>query len=422
MKKAVAFVFISFFLSGCLNSKVNIKETNEEAVNIKSESVPLYDDIYNLYIKNENYILSMYEPKEGHYIGAYILTDKNADKNIENFEKLSEKEHLNYIYHMVLGEPFPINWVLECISFSKMPYIVIEAPNLYSPFQYEFLESTAKEFGKFNIPVFVQFYPNPQQNNFDSEKYKDFFIKAREEFKKYAPNVAFIWSVDLDGVYDNEFYYPGNEYTDWVGLNIYIPIDSSGKMKSIKNEIDYFYYMYQKDKPIMISQLGISHFTTRGHKYYTYEATNEIKKLYSLILEQYPRIKAVNYMSFNNFDISPQSSISDNFSITDNKTVLSAYKEAVKNENYIGNLYVPQLNEKSNEIIKSPFCAYKINEEFYISENTILYDLNLDIDNNEFYNKKLTLGNSIFYNLQDIEKKFSLKFDINENKKEIIIY
>lgn len=418
-------VFVStILLSSCTKSDISVDATNinKQTINMKNDDSIEYDDIYSLYVQNDDYILSLYEPQEGCYLGAYILSDKESKIGIEEFEDIVNKQHCNYIYNMKLGERFPLNWVLECFSMMKTPYIIIEPPDEYNPFKYDELEKLSKDFGEFFVPIFVQFYPNPQNKNYEPLEYIKFYSYARELFKKNASNVSFVWSVDIDGVYDSNFYYPGNDNTDWVGVNIYEPIDieSNGYSQSIKNNLDYFYYTYQKSKPIMISQLAISHFTSNGHKYYTDIASSELKNIYYDIIYKYPRIKAVNYMNLNNFDTSPKSAIKDNFSITDEENVLNAYRESISHKGYISELLVANSGENNKEFFKSPFVVYKVKNDLFIPEKTLIYDIkieNIDL----LKNLNVLIGEDNCYNINDIKVNYKLNFEIDNNNKIITV-
>lgn len=417
------FIFIIFMLVGCNSENKSVKsEESEGIVDAVVKNMPVYNDIYSIYIEDSYYNLSLYEPREKCYLGAYILSDKVVNFNIGEFEARTGKKHSNYVYHMKLGEPFPLKWVLECYSLMKTPYIIMEASDSYNPFKYELLEETAESFGEFYIPMFIEFYPNPQNNNYDKEEYKLFFKKAYDTFKQKASNAAFVWSVDVNGVYDSNFYYPGNESTDWVGINIYKTFDENGEMINIDKNIDYFYYLYQKDKPIMISQLAISHFSSKGHKYFNDKAAEEIENLYLKTLNNYPRIKSINYMDINNMEFSPKNSVNDNFSITDDEKILNAYKNSISNDKFISELSIIDSGEKNKELFKSPFEAYNVENQIYISKNTIIYDLNYkDISNLDENIESIIIENEYYYNLNQLSNKLKFKVDLNKKEKKAIL-
>jgi len=320
------------------------------------------DCIYNIYIEKD-YKAAKYET-DNCYLGAYILSDKNVNFSIKDFENLVEKKHTSYIYHINTADEFPLNWVLECLINKATPCFVVTPENINNPFNTNTAEF-AKKFSILKIPMFVQFYPNPNVESYDAQEYKEFFIKARNDFNIYAPNAAFVWSVSSSDMFTSNEFYPGNDYVDWVGINIYEDIQNQ-KLNSISNEVDYFCYMYQEYKPIMISQFGVSHYTSDGHKYFINQALEELTKMYSVIIPNQSRIKAIYYMDFNNVMLSPKNTKCDNFSITDDKKITQKYKDLISSGNYIS-----ELENKNMEkaLIKYPFTAYKLNNDLYISKD-----------------------------------------------------
>lgn len=416
MKKILLCLCFIIVLTGCSAEQGNVNNNDlNKSVGVVSET-DSFDDVYSLYIKKNSYVSALYEPENGCYLGAYILSDKNVDFNIKNFEALTDKEHCNYIFHLKLGQELPIMWLMECISEQKTPCIIIEEQDSYSSFDLEFLEKTALSFGKYKIPMFVVFYPEPQKNNYNSEDYKKFFVQARNAFKKYSPSTAFVWSVDLDDVYDSSFFYPGNEYTDWVGFSTYLYSDEQEKYNDILNSLDYFYYNYQEDKPIMITEFAVSHYSSGEDKYYIDEASEELKYFYNLILKNYPRIKAVNYMDFNNFDIAPKNALKEDFTITDSAKILKNYKAAVNNNLFLSSLENNSSSD-SNKMILSPFNVYKFGNEFYITENTMKYNLNVTTGYDKFNIIKVICGETC-YPLSEVKQNFGIDFyDDAKNKK-----
>lgn len=375
---------------------------------------------YDVYVEDSSYTLSLYEPKDGCYLGAYILSNKKINFDINTFEDLTKKEHSSFMYNMKLNDPFPLQWVLECYSLMKTPHIVIEPPSEDYPFQYELLESAAKQFGELYIPIFLQFYPNPHK--YDKDEYIRFFREARTIFERNASNVAFVWSIDDSGITDSFLYYPSDEYVDWIGINIYKTIDTE---KDIEAVLDYFYYTYQKSKPLMISQLGISHFTSSGHKYYTNEAAAEIENIYSLAASKYPRIKAINYMDFNNLEVSPEAEVRDNFSITDEELILAAYIKTIKNQAFLSRLSIMDSGDTYPQLMRSPFPAFKKDGKVYISEKTLLYDLGLDesvipldeaedVDGDNYICENILNEQGISVSIDEVSKKISLYFPFFE--------
>lgn len=376
---------------------------------------------YRLYMYETDYQLGLYEPQQGCYAGAYVLSNRSLQFDIKQFEEMTQKSHGIYIYNMKLGEVFPLQWVLECISQKKTPHIIVHPPSTDMPYQEFLLERAAREFGQFYVPIFVQFYPNPHQSFKNPEDYKSFFQKARETFRKYASNAAFVWSVDSDSVYDNKVYYPGDEAVDWVGLNIYEPIYINGlkNEQDVRKPIDFFYHQYQRRKPIMISQLGISHYSKKDHGYYIEEAAEKLNEIYEKLRTDYPRIKAVHYMDFNNIAVAPGEMGSDNFSITEDATLLSTYRSQIGDEHFLDILEVRESGSPNEERFISAFPVYSSSYTFYIDEKVLTYEWGVGAP--EKVIESLTADSGIYYPLEETAEYYGYIVEIDESNQRILL-
>lgn len=358
----------------------------------------------NLYIVQNNYKLSMYEPDDGCYIGAYVLGNRALDYNMKEFEEVTGRRHSIYIYNLVLGNPFPTNWILECIANMKTPLVVIH-PKEGMTLNENFLYDTAESFSQLSVPMFVEFYPNPEKYDILPDEYKQFYKKAEQIFNKYSSNTAFIWSVNINNVYSSNVYYPGDDVVDWIGLSIYEPIyrNDVKAENDIWSKLDFFYNTYQYSKPIMITQFAVSHYSDTDHSYYINEAKNRLSTFYDTIKNYYPRIKSINYMDFKD---------SENYKVTDNNSLTDLYKSTLDDEYFKYNveLVTPQYGK---EIFKSAFYLCSDGENVYISDKALRYELGI---NPEQYEESILYNNIKYYPIDIIKKykNYSIKF---ENKK-----
>ncbi|NLK96661.1 glycosyl hydrolase [Defluviitalea saccharophila] len=414
-------IFVCLLLTSCnASEKSKAPIASEEEKEVSAAQAIIEKTEYKLY-RNISRPLSLYEPKEGCYLGAYILSNSDINFDIETFEKITETSHGIYLRNMKLGAIFPIDWVLECTSRMKTPYIILQPPSEDFPYQDYLLEETAKEFGYYFIPMFVQFYPNPHQYD-NPQAYKDFFIKARNIFKEYAPNVAFIWSVNLENCEDSLIYYPGDEAVDWVGIDVYDLIYTNNEKndQNLFEDIDFVYYSFQGKKPMMISQLGISHYSNKDHGYYIDEAANKISAFYNTIRNQYPQIKGINYMDFNNIEAAPNDMGQDNFKITSQEQLTEAYKNALKYTYFIDSLDIQSSSSVEEQWIVSFYPIYKQNDKIYVSEKVIKYEWeDLGIMNQE--EKPIWVNDDAYYSLENIIQNSSLNMQIDFESNKIKI-
>ena len=387
----IAVIFIAL-ITGCSGTVSPAPSENEpESIAV---SLQLSPESYDLYYQDDDYKLSLYEPPEGSYLGAYVLSNKKINFDMEEFDRLTEKEHALYMYNMKLGDPFPVSWILSCISLMKTPYIVLTPPNKYHPYDEALLEQTAKEFGQFFVPMLVDFYPLSKDNEYEPEAYKDFYRKARKAFEEHASNAAFVWSASQEELRGAESFYPGDPYTDWIGLSLYMALNQEGGYNGdVFGALDYWYYSFQSSKPLIVTQLAVSHFSSENHTYRISPAADEISRIYNKISLDYPRIKGIIYMDFNGIDLSADNK-GDNFTVSDEGSVRDAYRVAISKRHFLSSLDMSSMGDISSQLIKSPFPAIKWDNTFYISENTLKYDLRLtdlskyttaDIDGKRYY-------------------------------------
>lgn len=406
------------FLAGCgrLTGLNVVEEPELLPVNqtaqtpIPSDDGGQYDKVYDLKIRTTDLKLSKYEPVTGCYAGAYILSDKIIGGNISNFEKQVGKEHAIYSYNMVAGAEFPEKWFLECVAEMKTPSITINPLNLYNPYNLELLTKTAKEVGAFNLPVFIQLYPYSKGMGYAADDYVKFYKQAKAVFKELAPNAALVWSVYFEDVYDCGAYYPGDDCVDWVGISIFLDVTGDGQYADAINYINYFYYNYQKLKPIMVSELAVSHFTTQSNAYYISQAADEINKLYGAIRKSYPRIKAVMYIDLNLVEPAKGKNLND-YSITNDDTLKHTYSAAVSGALFLSDLD-PVQDAYAKITIKSPFPAYYKGGEYYIAHKTLEHDLNLP-DLQLLSDKAVLIEGEKYYTMAAVNSYRSIDFFVD---------
>ncbi len=421
-KKIFLIILITNFtlLSSCSS---NSAVEQEEQENVETfNKVEDKKEIYSLYVETD-LKPSKYEPQKGAYLGAYVLANKQLDYKIENFESAVEKKHAIYLYNMKLDDEFPENWVLSCIKNKSAPLITIKPPNDYNPFDNIALTECAKNLGRYNVPIFVSLYPEPSKKDFNPKAYTDFFKQAHSTFERHAPNVALIFSISKNEMIDYKKYYPGDNYVDWLGLNIFEPVvkeEDSVYGTDIFEFIDYFYFTFQKSKPIMLTQFGVSYYSSEKKTYYPEQSVQEIARVYNKISTYYPRIKGIVYMDYNGVDIFDEGELADNYSITENKNILDQYKAVINSAVFLSELEVNELTDLK-EYIKSPFEAYYYKDKYYISEKSFQHDFGaLRVNGVNFEMKKF--DEEMFYDVDIIQNSGLKDFSVDKNNKKVFLY
>jgi hypothetical protein len=128
-----------------------------------------------------------------------------------------------------------------------------------------------------------------------------------------------------------EPYYPGDEYVDWVGVNIYSVHHHDGDPnrpggEDPRDELQYVYDLYAQRKPIQISEYGATHYCAACNKWVPSFAVLRAQELYTSLPLRFPRVKMVNWFSVNTIG---EGLAENNYSVTDDPTVLASYRELI---------------------------------------------------------------------------------------------
>lgn len=284
---------------------------------------------YPVFFESDPMQLAMFEPVLGTFIGMHSDALPNLDDRVIGpLESYLGVSHATFMEVMYLGDDFPFLWVLECIAGQKAPVIVIQPGPDSDPFGShweEILTETATQFAELPVPMFVVFYPVPANSGWDPAIYIAFFRYARALFADLAPHAAFIWAVDgeLENYMD---FFPGNLAADWVGISLFASSYNimAAPTLEIPDQFLSFYHSFQKEFPIMLN-VGLSHFSTKDHRYRISETAAALEQLYGLIQRDFPRIKMVNYMDLNQLDYNGQ-----DYRISVDTALRSAYRDSIQ--------------------------------------------------------------------------------------------
>src|SRR5699024_4131497 len=138
------------------------------------------------------------------------------------------------------------------------------------------------------------------------DKYIEKWKLVHDVMEKYAPKVMMLWTPFTTPQNSIMKYYPGDEYVDWVGVNVYNVVyhnnrlDQTAMHEDPLDLLDNVYDTFSARKPIQISEYGVTHYTITDDKYYVDFAIEKITRMYAGIYEKYPRIKSIFYFDVNN--------------------------------------------------------------------------------------------------------------------------
>lgn len=285
------------------------------------------------------------EPPVGCYIGAYIELDAVVKDDISAFETLTGKKHASYFRYVGYGRPFPFEWAHRLRAAGAVPHIAWE-PNegLDKVRDDEYLRGWAQAAAHFGGPIFLRY---ASEMNGDWETYSgdpDLYIEkwrlVRNVMRRYAPNVIMLWVPFATPKSTIPLYYPGDDYVDWVGVNIYSVVHYEGNInkRSVDNAVqhlEFIYNLYAERKPIAIGEYAATHWCAAIQQETVDFAVREMRRLYESIETRFPRVRMINWFSV---DTVGAGLANNNYSVTCNPRFLERYRQFVSDPYFIGRL------------------------------------------------------------------------------------
>ena len=365
-------------------------------------------------ISDINFCQAKYEPRYGAYPGAIVALDAGFNYSITTFEQKTNKKHSIYFSYTGWGQPFPNDWVNDYASKNNVVQIAFE-PNggLDEVIDCEYIREWARNARKSGAMIllrwasemngdWVAWYGNP-------DKYKAKFRLIHDIMAEEAPNVAMVWAPNDIPSETIPLYYPGDEYVDWVGVDfygVYFYENGTPERKDPRQKLKVVYDAYSNRKPIMICEWAATHYTERvtPPQDCTPYCIAQMDSLYLNIKTQFPKLKAFCWFSVNSVATNK-----NDFSLSDNQTVLNHYSQVVQDPYFLSVPYrnVPLvkigLTEDSvfynnfsipltvicDTIIDSIACY--VNNKYYSSSGSLSSALQIDISGlaDNFYTFKV---------------------------------
>ena len=280
------------------------------------------------------YYGAKFEPRGGAYLGMVGDTSRFGHFG----------SYLTYIESMDQGRPYGGN---VPNSVTMVGWTV----NSLDEVDYDKIRATLENLNSFGSPVFVRFANEMNVSSLgdDPDRYVSIFRNVANMIHEY-PNLAVVWSPNDMGALDRPFdyYYPGDEYVDWVGVSLYTRTYFAGNNKTTENDSIFFMtgpygfatntikpimqFMEKKgiNKPVMISEGGVAN----DNKYHdvTEDWTDlRMRNFLWYLVMKYPQIKMINYF---NTKINGESEI---YYMSDNQFAVDTFNEAYNYGPYIKN-------------------------------------------------------------------------------------
>ncbi|QSX05302.1 hypothetical protein JYG23_11535 [Sedimentibacter sp. zth1] len=321
------------------------------------------------------------EPKKGILLGAYAEGDSNVHDSSSNkkfymndFPDLVGKDHAAYLLYFSYGMDLSTysTHIRKAVQLDKIIELALQPLDGLDMVNDTdgYLVKLAKDMEKSGAKFMLRFAnemndPTNPWYTTDYNKYIEKFRIVSGIFKEHAPSVAIVWAPNFYPPDNITYYYPGDEYVDYVGISSYKnnnpqldPLNQGIDRSRWSNQLDLIYSLYGDKKPIIVSEGGCSFKQASSGKDLTNYAARQLDDFYAYIPLRYPNLKAVFYFN--------QKKDVTNYCLSQNKTVLDAYKDAINDEYYLSsatdsdsiNEYYYQLagNTVSSEEIA--LCSY----------------------------------------------------------------
>jgi hypothetical protein len=291
-----------------------------------------------------------FEPAVGCYLGAFIDFDSSLKKTINDqnglkhqdsgpFEQIVGKPHSMYFFYMGYGRRLPMDWMRRQAAMNKFVHIAMEPNDGVEIVKDDaYLNQLADDMARSGAKIFLRFASEMNGTwsiyNRSPAEYRRAFRVVYDVMHRRAPNVALVWCPYCTPTSNIANFYPGDDATDWVGVNMYSVTYHNNSIKDpAENEhpcdlLNYVYNLYAARKPIMICEYAATHSSAVEGIARPDFAFRKILTLYNALPRLYPRVKSINYFDSNNLQFVTERAYND-YSVTDDTLVNDAYRYSI---------------------------------------------------------------------------------------------
>lgn len=290
------------------------------------------------------------EPAYGAYIGGAFDRDPRVGPDFsETTALLGKRQAVANIYVATWGQPLnPL--LLQGIRKAGVAIQVALSPTADQGLGVvqddSYTEGFLKTLASLNVPVFLRF---DQEFNLsgnpgyaDPPSYIAKFRLLADLAHRLAPNVAMVWAPNVVPTEHLTDYYPGDQYVDWVGVDLYTdyyflgdptqPLWMNayyreGQLATPIKQLAPIYAMFQKTKPIMISEWAVDVEKSGGVPNAPWDQ-NVLKTFYAYLPMLYPRVKGVFY-----FDNAPTTQ--EDYNLADDPTLSQDLAQSLQDDWYL---------------------------------------------------------------------------------------
>ena len=292
---------------------------------------------------------ALFEPPEGCYLGAFVEHDQRVLGDYQRFEEIVGRKHACYLTYVGYGQPFPTAWALRVKAAGAAVHIGWE-PNqgLHAVKDDEYLHTWAQAAKATGMPIFLRFASEMNGSwmpySGDPRLFCEKWRIVSQVLKQEAPNVALVWCPFATPRRTIPRYYPGDEYVDWVGVNIYsVKYHNNDPSQPAQDEdprelLRPIYDAYASRKPIMIAEYAATSWCRVVAGPTVAFALDKMTVLYRALVTQFPRVKCIQWFSW---DTVAGGTADNNYSLTHDAVVTQRYHEIVSDPHFLSYVVTP---------------------------------------------------------------------------------
>ena len=301
---------------------------------------------------------ALFEPAVGCYLGAFIDFDPSLHASIRDqngaphcdpaeFERLVARPHAMYFFYLGYGKRLPVDWVRRLGERQKFVHIALE-PNVGLQYVRDdhYLRNLADDLAHSGAKIFLRFGSemNGKWTTYHTNPalFRAKFKLVHDVMHRRAPNVALVWCPYATPRWNIQEYYPGDDATDWVGVNMYsVTYHNNRADMPCESEhpcdlLDQVYRLYAARKPMMICEFAASHFSDVEGRPRPDFAIRKTATLYMALSRVYPRVKCINYFD-GNVRRNTGGTASNDYCVTDDPSTLAVYRYLVSSPYLLSN-------------------------------------------------------------------------------------
>ena len=252
--------------------------------------------------------LGKFAPDYGCYLGAFIELDYNVQGDIGNYEALTKKKHASYFTYVGYGRPFPKAWVEKLKAHGAVPQIAYEPNNGLDEVKDDaYLRDWARDAARARVPIFLRWASEMNGPwtawSKDPVKYIEKFRLMTKIMREEAPNVVMVWCPFAEPRGNIASYYPGDDWVDWVAVNIYSVYINDGdpnRPAFEKDPVEQLRFVYDSfpNKPLMICEYAAT-IESKGAGLSTVGfAVEKMTRMYEALKTDFPRVGAIYWFSW----------------------------------------------------------------------------------------------------------------------------